>query len=66
MIKDANTLDNLYIENYGQIINNLLEVKLNINFVTIDNDQYKIRTYERGVFVETLACGTGVVLLVLL
>ena len=32
----------------------------NINFISPVNDGYKIRTYERGVEGETLACGTGV------
>lgn len=32
----------------------------NINFISFENNKNNIRTYERGVENETLACGTGV------
>ncbi len=34
---------------------------INVNFITTENGVVKIRTFEKGVERETLACGTGIV-----
>lgn len=56
-------LDKINVDSIGSQIRYHDEFKpkgSNVNFVeTIDNSNIKIRTYERGVEGETLACGTG-------
>jgi diaminopimelate epimerase len=60
--KDIDTLD---VKRLGESIRYHKEfspVGANVNFVqVIDSHTIKVRTYERGVEDETLACGTGVV-----
>ena len=46
------------INDYGKYINeNIMDYDVNINFINLETEN--IRTYERGVNAETLACGTG-------
>ena len=58
-------LDKIDVDSIGSEIRHHDEFKpkgSNVNFVeTIDDSNIKIRTYERGVEGETLACGTGAV-----
>ncbi len=57
-----NNLEELSVEKLGKEIRNLAEFSpagVNVNFISIKNKEVNIRTYERGVENETLACGTG-------
>ena len=46
------------INEYGKYINqHIMDSDVNINFINSETEN--IRTYERGVNAETLACGTG-------
>eukprot|EP01016_Furgasonia_blochmanni_P026076 TRINITY_DN2781_c0_g1_i6.p1 TRINITY_DN2781_c0_g1~~TRINITY_DN2781_c0_g1_i6.p1 ORF type:complete len:518 (+),score=36.93 TRINITY_DN2781_c0_g1_i6:715-2268(+) len=59
-VDDVDSVD--IVKEARQIRNNEEYAKegVNVNFVqVIENDQLKIRTYERGVEDETYACGTG-------
>ncbi len=58
----VNDLDNFPVVSKGREIRNTVygTEGSNINFVTQVNDHtFQVRTYERGVENETLACGTG-------
>ena len=56
-------LENIDVHSLGRHIRNHKEFSpkgTNVNFIEVlDNDSIAIRTYERGVEAETLACGTG-------
>jgi len=56
------SLEKVQVESLGREIRNLPEFSpggTNVNFVDVKDGVIHIRTYERGVESETLACGTG-------
>ncbi len=59
----VNNIDTIDVVNLGRSIchhNDFQPESINVNFVEISNDHsIFVRTYERGVEDETLACGTG-------
>lgn len=62
-IEIVDNLDDFQVVDQGRkIINASYQTEgCNINFVEkLNNETFKVRTYERGVEDETLACGTGV------
>ena len=62
-VKLVNDVSKINVYSDGNKIRNSIRFKregVNVNFVSVKNNQLFIRTYERGVENETLACGTGV------
>lgn len=63
-VEFVENVDEVDVYNKGKAIRNgapYFEKGTNVNFVEVlPNNQLKIRTYERGVENETLACGTGI------
>ncbi len=67
-VKFVENLESLNIYEEGQKIRynkRFINDGTNVNFVQIKNKKLYVRTYERGVEAETMACGTGVVASVL-
>ena len=57
-----NNLNSIDVKKEGASIRNsskFVKDGINVNFVEIKEDALYLRTYERGVEDETLACGTG-------
>jgi len=62
-VKFVKNLDDINVPEEGRLLRNhpvFSPEGCNINFVSLEDDSMKVRTYERGVEDETLSCGTGV------
>jgi diaminopimelate epimerase len=62
-VKYTDELDEMDVVQVGRSIRNSERFRkkgINVNFVQYGDDALHIRTYERGVEDETLACGTGI------
>ncbi|MFP4557615.1 MAG: diaminopimelate epimerase [Bacteroidales bacterium] len=63
-IQFVNDIEKIDVENQGRVIRSSFSSHtggVNVNFAQFSSNGIKIRTYERGVEAETLACGTGAV-----
>lgn len=57
-------IEDVDVNGIGRVLrySNVFERGSNVNFVAVtDKNRLRVRTYERGVEAETLACGTGIV-----
>jgi diaminopimelate epimerase len=58
----VNNIQEVDVMSIGRSIRNSFNLQnggTNVNFIDLSNDEINIRTFERGVESETLACGTG-------
>jgi diaminopimelate epimerase len=64
-VQQVNNISSVDINVLGKALrfDSRFELGTNVNFFEIKNNQIHIRTFERGVEAETLACGTGAVAL---
>lgn len=63
LVVRVENLDDYDVVGEGRRLRNdksISEDGVNVNFIVKDGDWIRVRTYERGVEDETLACGTGV------
>ena len=63
VVQIVENVDEINVYEQGKKIRNEFQEMngVNVNFVSLNNDIIKCRTFERGVENETLSCGTGVV-----
>jgi diaminopimelate epimerase len=62
-VRPLESISELDVKTEGAILRNnktMFPQGANINFVVFENNRISIRTFERGVEDETLACGTGI------
>jgi len=61
VVPDLETIDIIRLAHAVRYNERFKQEGTNVNFIKLEEDLLSIRTYERGVEGETLACGTGVV-----
>ncbi len=62
LVKFVTNINEMDVECEGKFLRNTYNIKeggTNVNFIQLSSTTIRIRTFERGVEAETLACGTG-------
>ncbi|MCK4528930.1 diaminopimelate epimerase [candidate division WOR-3 bacterium] len=60
LIIACDDVNNIDVESDGKRLSAILNNGSNVDWVSCKGDTLYIRTYERGVFTETLSCGSGI------